>query len=188
MTGAAEHDRVLFHFTASAELPRLLRELELPSDDSVTRGLAGLLTGRGRGGLVWLTDSADLLLAQSRGMADVRPGLRRPAGELVRVTVAVADAQYWPHWARRHAVGRRLRRRIDAGAGGSSGRWWVVARTVPSAEWLRLDAVGGTRLWPDSHGPARPQLLVPSVYRRAEVDWPTRARAGGVHRPPPRPR
>jgi hypothetical protein len=186
MTGANQ-DRLLFYFAPASQLPRLTSERLIPTDTSIAGGLFGLV-GR-RGGLVWLSDSAELLREQARGVAQVRPGVRGPAAELVRVTAAVPDAQYWPRWARRHLVGRRRRRRIDALAGGSSGRWWVAARPVPATAWLRIDTAAGVQLWPESdrEAVASRQLFVPSAFRRADVDWPSRTppRSVARHRPKP---
>jgi hypothetical protein len=175
VAGGGNQDRLLFYFTDAAELPSLLRARVLSADEPMAGALRGLVTSRG-GGLVWFSDS---------GAADVRPGVRGRADQLVRITTVVAGAQYWPRWARRHLVGRRRRRRIDASAGGSSGRWWVAARPVPAAAWLRIDTAAGKTLWPETEHRPVGTGLVPSAYRRSGVDWPASAT---FHVPRHRPR
>lgn len=185
MAGGGNQDRLLFYFTDAAELPRLLRARALPTDEPMAGALRGLVTRRGRG-LVWFSDSADLLPEQARGAAEVRPGVRGHADQLVRITTVVSGAQYWPRWARRHLIGRRRRRRIDAAAAGSSGRWWVAGYPVPAAAWLRIDTATGKTLWPETEQQPVGTALVPSAYRRSGVDWPTSASLDVArHRPRP---
>src|SRR5438552_557062 len=102
MTGVVNQGRLLFYFTTTAQLPRLMETGQLPTDASITGLLTRLVPVRSRAGLVWLTDNAELLPEQARGAAQVRPGLRARADGLIRVTAAVSGAHYWPSWARRH--------------------------------------------------------------------------------------
>jgi hypothetical protein len=195
MTGAAAgHDRLLFYFARASELPSLVDNAKLSPDAWTSGGVLALVTARHRFGVLWLTDSAELLPEQARGTADVRPGVRAPAGELIRITAAVSGAQYWPRWARRHLVGRRRRRLIDTAAGGSSGRWWIVTDPVPATAWLRIDTATGDNLWPQPQqqaigaAAAAARSLTLSAYRRADVDWPTSTTPHRRHRPRPAPR
>lgn len=181
MAGVAGRDRLLFYYTLASKLPALVEDEQLPTDPSLTRGLTGFVTGRGRLGLVWLSDNADLLPEQLRGTAQVRPGVRGRAGEMVRVTVAVSGAQRWPSWARRHRVSRSRVDSIDDAAGGSSGRWWVLPRPIPTSAWVRIDTATGENLWPVpqqreiGQAASNSSALMSSVYRRADENWPTRA-------------
>lgn len=190
MAGGSDRQRLLYHFATLSEVRAIIAGRVVPTDAAISLGPIARVTARKPDGLVWLSDSAELLPDQARGAAAVRPGVRAPAGALARITVSVPDAHYWPQWARRHGIGRNRQRMIDRAAGGLSGRLWIVARPIPSAEWLRVDTMAGARLWPAPERQAEGQgaaLRVPvlSAYRRAGVDWPAQPpRASHGPRPP----
>jgi hypothetical protein len=191
MAGGADRQRLLYYFTSVSDVPAIIAGRVVPTDAAIKLGPIARVTARRADGLVWLTDCADLLPDQARGAAAVRPGLRAVAGGLARVTVSVPDAHYWPQWARRHGIGRDRQRRIDRAAGGLSGRWWIVARPIPTAEWLRIESVAGARMWPAPEREANagaPRVPALSAYRRAGVDWPghTPQPVGDARRPQPK--
>jgi hypothetical protein len=175
--GDAERQRLLYYFTSVPDLNAILRSraiLGMPVD---TLGALPRLRVSRRSSLVWLNEAAELHPEQARGGAAIRPGFIAGSDDLVRVTVAVVDAQYWPRWARSHWVSRRRRRALDAAAGGLSGTWWLVPHEITPGQWLRIDRIRGGRIWPMSgrHSAEQPPAAaVPSLtaFRRPSVDWP----------------
>ena len=138
--------RLLYYFAPLSEMSAILRHERLDLDDVVLRGRA-----RRRAPLVlWLTDLADPQLEHRSGEAVLRPGLNAPIDYLARVMVSVSDAQHWLQWASRHGINKRTVATLDDEAGGLSGRWWVVSRTIPATEWVRVDSLRtGARIWPE---------------------------------------
>jgi hypothetical protein len=132
---SGNHRRLLYHFADVVSAEQAVAQGTILPSAVPLRGL------RSRREVVWLTEAPDvgpgLLPVAAAGPLD------RTSGEqLVRFTVAVDDAQHWRHWAARHKVRRRSRRDLEARGDGLSDLWWVVARPIPSDEWLLVGEVG----------------------------------------------
>lgn len=136
--------RLLYYFTPVVEFARIADEAQISVDSTAI--VAGW--GRRRIRVVWLTDDPHAEGGVDGGFGPARSSDFRAEQPSARITVAVSDAQRWSMWAQRHRVSRKTRRRLDDAVGGTSGRWWVVARSIPAAEWLRADDVRtGDALW-----------------------------------------
>jgi hypothetical protein len=138
--------RLLYFFTTAERLPEILESAEISVSSTPI-----VATWRRRGiRVVWLTDDEEAASGVDRGTEREPSSDFSSAPPSARITVAVSDAQRWSQWAPRHKVSKKARRRLDAAGGGQGGRWWIVARPIPSSEWLRVqDLLTGEMLWPE---------------------------------------
>jgi hypothetical protein len=142
MTEDLNRHRLLYHFTARETLPSILSSRVLHTRTVIRHARPP----RSEVSVLWLTDSADPGRGDDHGLGALDGDADKRA---VRFTLSIPDAQHWPQWAARRHVRRRVRRRLDEAGGGLSQRWWVVARAVPEAEWVRVeDLRTGEALWP----------------------------------------
>jgi hypothetical protein len=142
------HLRLLYHFTSEVNTRAILDSGEIV----VTCRLPGSKGSASEGGparVVWLSDDADPGMGDDHGLAGPVGGEPSAGKRAVRFTVTVPDAQHWPEWAHRRRVSRRALRQLDEAGGGLSERWWVVPRSIGTAEWAFVeDLRTGELIWP----------------------------------------
>jgi hypothetical protein len=125
----------LYHFTSRFHLPNILQDgMLIPTDANLFRTGPSPATPnepvRGQK-VVWLLDEPEA------GGGQQANGLYAAKRE-VRIEVDVPDAQRWLDWVttRRHDP-EWVRIIVRQGGGKSRAKhWWVVARPIPSTEWV----------------------------------------------------
>lgn len=132
---AGNHRRLLYHFADLDSAETAIADGAITPSAVSSRGM------RSSRDVVWLTEAPEIG-PTGLPVAAAGPAQRADGEQLVRFTVAVADAQHWRHWAARHKVRRRTRRELEERGDGLSDLWWVVARPISSDEWLVVDEVG----------------------------------------------
>jgi|SRR5215467_5861362 len=129
----------LYHFTCREHLPAIYEAGHLKVTES---NISDTREHKGPD-VVWPTDDPDP--ARSLGgwafaMKVDSAGRRTPVSKTtVRFTVEVPDheAHHWPTWARQQGI-RNMWYRELARHGGDPEHWWVVARPIPSHEWVEV--------------------------------------------------
>ena len=117
----------LYHFASAGRLAQIMDDGYLKvteSNMSRTREHAGP-------DVVWLTSDPDPSAQPWKSGAPVDK-------TAVRFTVDVPkrEAQRWRGWATRRGIDPRWLKNIAASGG--SGRWYVIERPVPRAEWIEI--------------------------------------------------
>jgi hypothetical protein len=86
--------------------------------------------------VVWLFDTPEPTLKVDGAMLRPVAGARYDK-RLVRITVEVPDAQWWPEWSRAHGIDRPWYKLMARG--GRPQEWYVVARRIPVAEFVNVE-------------------------------------------------
>ena len=125
----------LYHFTSTYHLPLILAAGELaPTESNIGSPSRKHKPHGARVGpdVVWFTKSRV-----------VPPGSHGLAGSIVdkaevRITVEVDDAVLWSEFSSKHKIDPSWYAVLDARGLGTASSWWVVARAVPSSQWLEV--------------------------------------------------
>ena len=126
--------KVLYHYTSPVHVPMILETGFL----KVTESNVSFAIENAAPQVVWLTP--ETLIRPPRYLASI---VDKTA---YRFVVAPADAQRSDKWLRRNgASSKQLGRRESSGGGTKATRWYVVARPIPSKEWLALEKREGNR-------------------------------------------
>ena len=120
--------KVLYHYTSPVHVPMILDSGFI----DVTESNVSFAIENAAPQVVWLTP--EILIRPPRYLASI---VDKTA---YRFVVAVADAQRSDKWLRRNGASSEQIGLLESSGGGTKATtWYVVARPIPSEEWLALE-------------------------------------------------
>lgn len=126
--------KFLYHYTSPYHVPLILETAVL----EVTESNVSFAIENAAPQVVWLTP--ETLIRPPRYLASI---VDKTA---YRFVVAPADAQRSDKWLRRNGASSEQIGLLESSGGGSKATtWYVVARPIPSEEWLGLEKREGTQ-------------------------------------------